>query len=257
MTPVPSEVYIWNDLFWKILFQELQEWLTAEGFMQSNVCPPCFFWKICEDDFVVKLLNYVDDMLHFRTSKTSLMSFKDSLFAWLDINFLGQAHWYLSTQINQENDVIIIIDQSRYCHCSVVKHFLKAGETKRVQCEHVAPPHNNFVITSQDCTPSLEASLIRKQQEYNIDYASCIGASIYLSYTRANITFTVNKLAKYMKLPGEHHMQALLHLLRYLWASVHLGIKHYYIGMFIVWQIVREQGQFKKIIGYHLLFFME
>lgn len=51
-------------------------------------------------------------------------------------------------------------------------------------------------------------------EEYKLDYASCIGSLIYLSQTRTDIIFAVNKLAKYMRKPGKTHFDALVHLLR-------------------------------------------
>ena len=48
------------------------------------------------------------------------------------------------------------------------------------------------------------------QEEYNVDYASYIGALIYLSYyIRPDILYSVNKLmVKFTKVPGEYHVRA-------------------------------------------------
>jgi ornithine carbamoyltransferase len=54
------------------------------------------------------------------------------------------------------------------------------------------------------------------QTEYNVDYASCIGSLIYLSMTRCDTIYAINKLAKYSKHPSRNHFTALFHLLRYL-----------------------------------------
>jgi hypothetical protein len=65
------------------------------------------------------------------------------------------------------------------------------------------------------------------QEEYGIDFASCVEALLYLSYTRQGITYAVVKFAKYTKRPGVVHMEALLHLLRYLRDNKYLGLKIY------------------------------
>jgi hypothetical protein len=62
------------------------------------------------------------------------------------------------------------------------------------------------------------------ETEYNVDYASCIGSLIYLSMTRCDTVFAINKLAKYSKYPGRNHFEALFHLLRYLRDHAYYGL---------------------------------
>ena len=157
------------------------------------------------------MLDYVDDMLYFGTNETCLKDFCESLTSLIDIKYLGQAHWYLSTRISQGQDFTITIDQSRYSH-SIVQRFLDVAGDKKVLKHHSCPLPQDCMPSIDDCSKSLEI-VLKMQEEYNIDYASCIGALIYLSYTRPDIIFTVNKLAKFMKAPGKYHMQYLLHLL--------------------------------------------
>jgi len=98
----------------KYWFQELREWLVDEGFKQSIICP-CLFSKVFTDKSIVKLLDYVDDMLYFGTSEATLKPFCDSLTSRFDVEMLGQAYWYLSMWISQDLVFSITIDQSRYC----------------------------------------------------------------------------------------------------------------------------------------------
>jgi hypothetical protein len=62
-------------------------------------------------------------------------------------------------------------------------------------------------------------------EEYKIRFAFCIGSLIYLSQTRTDIIFAVNKLAKFVRKPGRKHFDALEHLPRYLWDNNHYGIR--------------------------------
>ncbi len=64
------------------------------------------------------------------------------------------------------------------------------------------------------------------QVKCGIDFASCVGALLYLSYTRPDITYAV-ELAKFTRRPGENHMEALLHLLRCLSDNMSFGLKFY------------------------------
>jgi hypothetical protein len=65
------------------------------------------------------------------------------------------------------------------------------------------------------------------QSEYNIDFASCVGSLIYLGMTRVDISYAVNKMAKYTRNPGRKHFDMLVHLLRYLRDNSHLGLRYY------------------------------
>ena len=71
-----------------------------------------------------------------------------------------------------------------------------------------------FVSTSND--NSTEEDMLKLQTKLMLDFASYVGALIYLALTRVDFAHAVNKLAKYTRLPGENHFHALLHFLKYL-----------------------------------------
>jgi hypothetical protein len=60
-----------------------------------------------------------------------------------------------------------------------------------------------------------------------VDFASCVGSLIYLGVTQIDISYAINKLAKYTRQPGRKHFEALIHLLRYFCDNSHLGLKYY------------------------------
>jgi len=139
------------------------------GLKQSKACP-CFFWKTWTDGAVNKLLDYVDDMMYFGTKESGLKDFWDNLCM---CDFLGQAHWYLSTQIAQDNFFNITVDQSRYWW-SVIHHFLDTAGDKRVPRHPSCPLPAAFQFHSQ-CLLKLTS------YTKSLDFVSCIGALIYLS----------------------------------------------------------------------------
>jgi len=205
-------------------YLELHEYLISAGFVQSSVIK-CFYSKGFPDRSIVKVLDYVDDMLYYGTSAETLKRFETELKARFDLDLMGQAQWYLATRITQHANFDITVDQSRYC-TSLVKRYLDKAGCKNVTRVHVTPLPLDFVPTIDDLAKDEAASLVL-QEEYNLDYASCIGALIYLALTRTDIIFSVNKLAKFTKRAGENHLKALVHLLRYLRDHILLGVRYY------------------------------
>ncbi len=101
----------------------------------------------------------------------------------------------------------------------------KTGAKKKPRSHSTILPAE-FVPSVENCSTDEETTKTL-QEEYGIDFASCVGALLYLSYTRPHITYVVVKFAKYTRRPGVAHMEALLHLLRYLRDNMYLGLTFY------------------------------
>jgi hypothetical protein len=164
----------------------------------------------------------VDDMLYYGNSDDTLLTFETKLSERFNLETKGQAHWYLATRITQLASYDIILDQTRYCN-SILKKYLESVGCKNVSRKHTIPLPCDFVPTSEDCSETEEKAAIL-MDEYKLDYASCIGSLIYLSQTHSDIIFAVNKLARYMQKPGKIHIEALVHLLRYLRDNNNFGV---------------------------------
>jgi hypothetical protein len=107
-----------------------------------------------------------------------------------------------------------------------VRRYLEPAGVKKTTKEYTSILPPKFVPTKNDCSAD-EGEARKLQDEYNIDYASCIGSLIYLSNTRPDLVYGINKLAKYSRMPGEKHFLALIHLLRYLSQHTQYGLTFY------------------------------
>jgi len=59
------------------------------------------------------------------------------------------------------------------------------------------------------------------------EYRAIVGSLMYLyQWTRPDLCFAVIFLSRYLHRPGEKHLQAAKHVLRYLKGTVELGIKY-------------------------------
>ncbi|WMV11974.1 hypothetical protein MTR67_005359 [Solanum verrucosum] len=47
----------------------------------------------------------------------------------------------------------------------------------------------------------------------------------YLSFTRPDIAYAVNKLSQFMQAPSDLHWKAVKHILQYLCGTIHLGLR--------------------------------
>ena len=81
-----------------------------------------------------------------------------------------------------------------------------------------------MIFTKEDVSTSDE-QVEKFTREFNIHYRSCIGSLIYLLSTRVDLSFAVHKLAKFSSNTGKVHIEALIHLLRYIWDNKTLGLK--------------------------------
>jgi len=160
----------------KYWFLDLQDYLIELGFYTSTTFP-CLFLKKDKEHNKLYVLNYVDDMLYYGNNETTVNEFEEKLQQRFNLELMGQAHWYLSTKINQLNNFDIEIDQSRYC-CAIMKKYLDTASTKRDVAHHPTPLPLDFVHKSDDCSPDDKAVHLL-ETEFNIDYDSCIGSLIY------------------------------------------------------------------------------
>jgi hypothetical protein len=207
----------------KYWYLDLLEFLSV-GFM-ANSSVPCLFVQEGSKGHRIFHLNYVDDMLYYGTCANSLATFEAGLKERFNLELMGQAHWYLATRIRLHENFDIELDQHHYCISTVQKYLSQAG-CQKINHHHSTPLPSDFVPSVEDCSEDEGAAKIL-EEEYNLDFASCVGSLIYLAMTRCDFCFAVNKLAKFTCRPGRVHFNALLHSLRYLRDNSLLGIRFY------------------------------
>ena len=138
---------------------------------------------------------------------------------------MGTAKWYLSMCIKQE-DNYITLDQDQYVK-NIVSRFEKSFKHEFKTKESPLP--TIFVPSKKDC-PIVDTQLKEVKIWFgNLNYRSIIGALPYVSCcTCPDITYAVNKLAKYVNNPGIAHYRALLHLIGFIKGNSNKGIKFYH-----------------------------
>ena len=160
------------------------------------------------DDFVIVYRNeasYQQFMKHIRTKFIVPSSDVLKTFLGMEVDYDAPAR---TMKINQAHTVTVLLERAKMLDCN--------------PCSTPCP--NGTVFTKEDCPPDADGN------KTTSEYRSLVALANFVScWTRPDITFTVNKLCKYMSNPGEVHWRLLKHLLRYLKGTRQAGL-HYQFG---------------------------
>ena len=158
---------------------------------------------------------YVDDLNLIETPE-ELNKTIDYLKKKFEMKDLGKTKYCLGLQIEHcSNDVLI--HQLTYIE-KVLKRF------------HM---DKSYLLSSPMVVRSLEVTkdLFRPEEENEellgpeVPYLSAIGVLIYLAnYTRPDIVFSINLLARYNSAPTKRHWNEIKHVLRYLCGTCDMGL---------------------------------
>ncbi|KAL0431935.1 UNVERIFIED_CONTAM: Retrovirus-related Pol polyprotein from transposon TNT 1-94 [Sesamum radiatum] len=201
------------------LKQSPRQWnKTFDSFMQSlrfskSSYDPCLYFKY-DNDMLVFLVLYVDDMLIASPSLTLIVELQRNLCKTFEMKDLGNVKKILGMTIERDQkNSTIFLNQIK----SVLEKFSMTN-SKPVSVPLVA----HFQLCRDQC-PKTDSE---KEKMKNIPYSNAIGSVMYLMVsTRPNIVYTVSCLSRYMSNPGSPHWEALKWLLRYLKGSINNGIK--------------------------------
>ena len=178
----------------------LHNFLTEKGFKRSEV-DHCLYLKKCNDDCIVYVLVWVDDII-VSASNMQLMSETKSLlhkrFKMVD---MGQLSWFLGIDFKFENDCVSL-SQAAY-----LKNVL--AKFKMQDCRPTKTPCDKFILNENS-------------KDYSsTEYRSAVGSLIYaMVCTRPDISWIITKLSQYLHKPTEDHWVAVKRLLRYIKHSI-------------------------------------
>jgi hypothetical protein len=206
----------------------LSSWLANYGLIRLESEGSIFMLR--EGNKFLCLLNAVDDQLYFSNCDDMRRKFEAAVKNDFDVDFLGQAHWYLQARITQHTDFSVTLDQSRYAAliCTRFIPTLPISDitpADRERYRQVLP--SGFIATKKDMANDM-FEVMRLQDEFGFKYASVVGMLIFSMNTFVYLHFAIRKLAKFMIRPGRVHYAAAAHLLRHLRCNTRTGGLTYY-----------------------------
>lgn len=181
--------------------------LESMGFKASQADPGLFTYDTKSDTTFI--LTYVDDLLIAASSLEAVNQAKGTLMAAFDARDLGEAKLFLGMTVERDR----------------TNHMLKLGQ-ERMTLELIK--QYGMEDAKPKSTP-MTARLSKTDGELldttEHKYGSLVGSLLYLSIcTRPDISQAVGALSKYLAEPREPHWAAAKGVLRYLKATLSLGI---------------------------------
>jgi hypothetical protein len=191
----------------------LKRFLTEYGFKPVNNSDTVFAWTNSESSQHMQLVYHVDDILLSFSHDECGSAFKRALLTRFKGTDEGSVRRYLGTVIKR-TDTQIHISQEEYSR-EILDRFDMSD------CNACSAPLDaGFTISKSDSPKTVDPARCHKFQEIT-------GALQYLvQWTRPDLAFATNELAKVNSNPSESHLQTAYRVLRYLKGTAHLGLTY-------------------------------
>jgi len=182
--------------------------LETLGFVPSKADTSLFYYQ--KGWHTIFVLVYVDDIIVASSSKDAI----DALLRDLERDFalkdLGDLHYFLGIEVKRSRDGLLL-SQQRYA-TDVVK---RAGMGK---CK----PINTPLASSKKLSAT---DGVKLGPDDATRFRSVVGALQYLTLTRPDISFSVNKVCQFLHQPTTVHWSTVKRILRYVQGTLNLGLK--------------------------------
>ncbi|MCQ7012854.1 hypothetical protein M9Y11_18445, partial [Clostridioides difficile] len=188
---------------WNIRFDEV---IQSYGFTQ---CPDeqCVYRRR-DENVVVFLVLYVDDILLIGNSKKVLSDVRVWLSKQFDMKDLGEAGHILGIKIIRDRRKrSLCLSQASYIDTILTRFNMQDSKKGFL-------PFRHGVHLSRDQSPKTSEEI---EAMKTIPYASAVGSLMYaMLCTRPDICFAVGMVSRYQSNPGKAHWEAVKHILKYL-----------------------------------------
>jgi hypothetical protein len=157
----------------------------------------------------MSLLVYIDDVIITSSSQATVEALLKDLRSDCALKDLGDLQYFLGIQVVKKGDGIIL-SQEQYAADLLKKAGMKG-------CKPVITP----MSTAEKL--SIEGGT-RLGEIDNTSYRSIVGALQYLTLTRPDLAFAVNKACQFLHAPTTVHWMAVKRILRYVHFTLKLGL---------------------------------
>jgi histone deacetylase 1/2 len=188
-------------------YSRLSQRLLELGFAPSKGDTSLFYFR--KGKLVMFVLVYVDDIIVTSSSQEATNALLKNLERDFALKDLGDLHYFLGIEVKSSKGELLL-SQGRYANEILER-------VNMLDCKPVTTP----------LSPSEKLSLHDGQRlgpQDSTRYRSIVGALQYLTLTRPDISFAVNKVCQFLHSPTTVHWAAVKRILRYLKGSLGLGL---------------------------------
>jgi len=180
--------------------------LVQLGFTPSKADTSLFYYK---GHTVMFVLVYVDDIIVASSSCEATSALLKDLEKEFALKDLGDLHYFLGMEVKRTEQGLVM-SQQRYAADVLKRTWMnksKAIDTPLLVSEK---------LSVNDGSPlGLEAAS---------NYRSVVSALQYLTLTRPDLAYAVNKVCQYLHAPSTAHWSAVKRILRYVQGTISLGL---------------------------------
>lgn len=188
-------------------FQRLRDFLVAIGFKESLGDQSLFIFT--NNDVTVYFLVYVDDSI----LTTSSNKFIDSVIIKLGNEFVlkdcGNLSFFLGIQFTKLGNGDILTTQQQY--------FASLLET--LGLENLKPMDTPM----EERLQFSDSDVLDEKGQWR--FRQTVGSLQYLTTTRPDISYAINKMSQHMSKPIAAHWFALQRIIRYLCSTLNMGLR--------------------------------
>jgi hypothetical protein len=188
-------------------FAKLSKKLCDLGFEGSKADTSLFYYN--KNSISMFILVYVDDIIVASSTQEAVTALLKDLKNDFSLKDLGELHYFLGIEVNKVRDGLVLT-QEKYAN-DLLKRVGMSG------CKHVSTP-----LSTNEKLSLHEGSLLGQKDA--TQYRSIVSALQYLTLTRPDIAFLVNKVCQFLHAPTTMHWAAVKRILRYIKSSLGLGI---------------------------------
>jgi histone deacetylase 1/2 len=179
------------------------------GFSLPRLTP--LYFSITSLVLLFFVLIYVDDIIVTSSSDHAIAALLKDLNAHFAIKDLGALHFFLGIEVHRSAHSLLLT-QAKYAHDLLAK-------VGMLDCKPAPTP-----LSSSEPLSLHEGTLLGPED--SSQYRSIVGALQYLTLTRPDLSFSVNKVCQYLHAPTTAHWTAVKRILslceKYISAWYHL-----------------------------------
>ena len=189
-------------------YSRLSSKLLDLGIVTSKSDTSLFIYQ--KGQVTIYMLIYVDDIIVTSSSQKAITALLSDLKTDFALKDLGELNYFLGIEVRKEEDGILLT-QEKYAKEILTRVGMKNCKpaTTPLSSTEKLSLHEGEVLSAEDSTR----------------YTSVVGALQYLTLTRPDLAYSVNKVCQFLHSPTKTHWEAVKRILRYVRYTTDIHIR--------------------------------